>query len=67
MVEEVYKDGIKRGQGNFVDFMFLDNIANTIFMDNLISLWIVFVRLFRVHLFNSLMGSRSVQFNVSLQ
>ncbi|MHA2026688.1 MAG: hypothetical protein ACW98U_12380 [Candidatus Thorarchaeota archaeon] len=30
-VEEVYKDGLKRGQGNFADFVILDNIANTIF------------------------------------
>lgn len=32
-VEEVYKDGLKRGQGNFADFVILDNISNTIFVD----------------------------------
>lgn len=32
-VEEVYKDGMKRGQGNFADFVILDNIVNTIFVD----------------------------------
>ena len=30
-VEEVYKDGMKIGQGNFADFVILDNIVNTIF------------------------------------
>ena len=32
-VEEVYKDGMKRGQGNFGDFVILDNIVRTIFLD----------------------------------
>lgn len=33
-VEEVYKDGMKRGQGNFADFVILDNIVNTIFLES---------------------------------
>jgi hypothetical protein len=33
MVEEVYKDGIKRGQGYFADVVIIGNIDNTIFMD----------------------------------
>jgi hypothetical protein len=33
MVKEVYNDGIKGGQGNITDFVILDNIINTIFMD----------------------------------
>ena len=32
-VEEVYKDGMKIGQGNFADFVILDNIVNDIFVD----------------------------------
>ncbi|MHA3964668.1 MAG: hypothetical protein AM325_014145 [Candidatus Thorarchaeota archaeon SMTZ1-45] len=30
-VDEVYKDGLKRGEGNFADFVILDNIVKTIF------------------------------------
>ncbi|MHA2066403.1 MAG: hypothetical protein ACXABY_18685 [Candidatus Thorarchaeota archaeon] len=30
-VEEVYKDGLKRGEGNFADFVILDNISKDIF------------------------------------
>ncbi|MHA2142029.1 MAG: hypothetical protein ACXADC_08280 [Candidatus Thorarchaeota archaeon] len=30
-VEDVYKDGLKRGEGNFADFVILDNIAKEIF------------------------------------
>ncbi|MHA2043061.1 MAG: hypothetical protein ACW975_14500 [Candidatus Thorarchaeota archaeon] len=30
-VEEVYKDGLKRGEGNFADFVILDNIVETTF------------------------------------
>jgi hypothetical protein len=32
-VEEVYKEGLKRGEGNFADFVILDNIAKTIFQE----------------------------------
>lgn len=30
-IEEVYKDGLKRGEGNFADFIILDNISKEIF------------------------------------
>lgn len=30
-IEDVYKDGLKRGQGNFADFVILDNIARETF------------------------------------
>jgi uncharacterized protein YneF (UPF0154 family) len=32
-VEEVYKEGLKRGKGNFADFVILDSIAKTIFLE----------------------------------
>ncbi|MGD9381633.1 MAG: hypothetical protein PVI03_04240 [Candidatus Thorarchaeota archaeon] len=32
-VEEVYKEGLKRGKDNFADFVIRDNIARTIFME----------------------------------
>ncbi|MHA1926176.1 MAG: hypothetical protein ACXABV_13950 [Candidatus Thorarchaeota archaeon] len=32
-VEEVYKEGLKRGEGNFADFVILDNIAKSIFQE----------------------------------
>jgi len=32
-VEEVYKDGFRRGEGNFGDFVILDNIVRTVFLE----------------------------------
>ena len=32
-IEEVYKEGLEKGQGNFADFIILDNISNTIFIE----------------------------------
>jgi hypothetical protein len=32
-VDEVYKNDLKRGEGNFMDFVILDNIVKTIFQN----------------------------------
>ena len=32
-IEDVYKDGLKRGEGNFADFVILDNIVKEIFLE----------------------------------
>jgi hypothetical protein len=32
-VDDVYKGGLKRGEGNFADFVILDNIVRTIFLE----------------------------------
>lgn len=32
-IEEVYKEGLRRGKGNYADFVILDNIARTIFLE----------------------------------